>query len=75
MSSKSGLDTARFGRLLLLIGFVTATSLLTSAQVLPNDLFSVAVVAIGSIALVTAIIGFLIAAGATYDEQMSASGR
>ena len=75
MSSDDGLDTARFGRLLLLIGFVTAVSLLTSAQVLPSDLFSVAVVAIGSVALVTAIIGFLIAAGATYDDQMKASGR
>ncbi|WP_050024193.1 MULTISPECIES: hypothetical protein [Halorubrum] len=75
MSSDDGLDTARFGRLLLLIGGVTAVSLLTSARVLPNDLFSIAVVAIGSIAVVTAIIGFLIAAGATYDDQMAASGR
>jgi hypothetical protein len=75
MSGDDGLDTARLGRLLLLIGFVTAVSLLTSAQVLPSDLFSVAVVAIGSVALVTAIIGFLIAAGATYDEQVAASDR
>ena len=75
MSSDSGIDTGRFGRLLLLIGFVTAVSLLMSARVLPGDLFSVAVVAIGSIALVTAIIGFLIAAGATYDDQVNASGR
>jgi hypothetical protein len=70
MSSESGLDVARFGRLITLIGFVTAVSLLTSARVLPGDLFSVAVVAIGSIALVTAITGFLIAAGQTYDEQV-----
>jgi hypothetical protein len=69
MSSESGLNVARFGRLITLIGFVTAVSLLTSARVLPGDLFSVAVVAIGSIALVTAITGFLIAAGQTYDEQ------
>jgi hypothetical protein len=70
MSSESGLNVARFGRLITLIGFVTAVSLLTSARVLPGDLFSVAVVAIGSIALVTAITGFLIAAGQTYDEQV-----
>lgn len=70
MSSEDGLDVARLGRLLTLIAFVTAVSLLTSARVLPGDLFSIAVVAIGSIALVTAIIGFLIAAGATYDEQV-----
>ena len=75
MSSDDGLDIARFGRLLLLIGFVTAVSLLTSARVLTSDLFSVAVVAIGSIALVTAIIGFLIAAGATYDDQVAESSR
>ena len=70
MSTESGLDTGRLGRLLTLIAFVTAVSLLTSAQVLGEELFSIAVVAIGSIALVTAIIGFLIAAGATYDEQV-----
>ena len=70
MSSNTGLDVARLARLLTLIAFVTAVSLLTSARVLPGDLFSIAVVAIGSIALVTAIIGFLIAAGATYDEQV-----
>ncbi|MBP1921298.1 putative effector of murein hydrolase LrgA (UPF0299 family) [Halorubrum alkaliphilum] len=70
MSSENGLDVGRLGRLLTLIAFVTAVSLLTSAQVLAEELFSIAVVAIGSIALVTAIIGFLIAAGATYDEQV-----
>jgi len=66
---EGGFDTGRLGRLLGLIGFVTAVSLLTSAQVLPSDLFSIAVVAIGSVALVTAITGFLIAGAATYDEQ------
>ncbi len=64
-----GFDTGRLGRLLALIGFVTAVSLLTSAQILPSELFSIAVVAIGSVALVTAITGFLIAGAATYDEQ------
>jgi putative effector of murein hydrolase LrgA (UPF0299 family) len=69
MSSERGFDVARLGRLLALIGFVTAVSLLTSARVLPGELFSVAVVAIGSIALVTAITGFLIAAGETYEKR------
>ena len=64
----SGLDTGRFGRLLGLIAAVTAISLLTSAQILSGTLFSVAVVAVGTIALVTAIVGFLIAMGASYDE-------
>ncbi len=67
--SEGSFDRGRFGRLLALIGFVTAVSLLTSAQVLPSALFSLAVVAVGSIAVVTAIIGFLIAGAATYDEQ------
>ncbi|MFA9426308.1 hypothetical protein [Natronorubrum sp. A-ect3] len=67
--SDSGLDTGRFGRLLALIAAVTAVSLLTSAQVLGGELFSVAVVAVGAIAVITAIIGFLIALGASYDES------
>ncbi len=64
-----GFDAGRFGRLLGLIAAVTAISLLTSAQVLSGAILSVAVVAVGAIALVTAIIGFLIALGAAYDES------
>ena len=66
-----GFDTGRFGRLLGLIAAVTAVSLLTSAQVLPGAVLSIAVVALGSIALVTAIIGFFIALGASYDENQA----
>ena len=65
--SEGDFDTARFGRLLALIAAVTAVSLLTSAQVLSGALFSIGVVAVGAIALVTAIVGFLIALGASYD--------
>ncbi|WP_306052497.1 hypothetical protein [Natronococcus wangiae] len=65
-----GLDTGRLARLLTLIAAVTAVSLLTSAQVLTGALFSIAVVAVGSVALVTAIVGFLIALGTTYDASM-----
>ncbi|RKD97968.1 hypothetical protein [Halopiger aswanensis] len=64
-----GFDTGRFGRLLGLIATVTAVSLLTAAQVLGGSILPVAIVAVGSIALVTAIIGFLIALGASYDES------
>ncbi|MES3162065.1 MAG: hypothetical protein PPP55_10945 [Halorubrum sp.] len=74
-ANDGGFDTGRFGRLIALIGFVTAVSLLTSARVLPSELFSIAVVAIGSVALVTAITGFLIAGAATYDEQTRAAER
>ena len=67
--SDEGFDTGRFGRLLGLIAAVTAVSLLTSAQVLGGDLLPIAVVAVGAIAVVTAIIGFLIALGSSYDES------
>ncbi|MDQ2049507.1 hypothetical protein RBH26_03325 [Natronolimnohabitans sp. A-GB9] len=67
--SNSGFDTGRFGRLLALIAAVTAVSLLTSARVLGGELLSVAVVAVGAIAVITAIIGFLIALGASYDAS------
>ncbi|GAB3024757.1 hypothetical protein [Natronobiforma cellulositropha] len=63
-----GLDTGRLGRLLALIAAVTAVALLTSASVLSGVLLSTAVVAVGAIALVTAIVGFLIALGGAYDE-------
>lgn len=59
--SGSGLNTSRLVRLLTLIAFVTAVFLLTAAQVLSDALFSIAVVAVGSVALVTAILGFVIA--------------
>lgn len=64
-----GIEVGRFGRLLSLVAAVTAISLLTSAQVLTGPIFSVAVVAIGAIAVVTAIVGFLIALGDSYDES------
>ena len=66
-----GVGSGRFGRLLALIAAVTAVALLTSAQVLSGDLFRIGVVAVGSVAVVTAIIGFLIALGASYDAGQS----
>ena len=62
-----GLDPGRFGRLLSLIGVVTAIALLTSAQALSGRVFSVVVVFVGAVALITAIVGVLIAFGASYD--------
>ncbi|MFP8889693.1 hypothetical protein ACLI4U_07970 [Natrialbaceae archaeon A-CW2] len=64
-----GFDTGRFGRLLALIAAVTAVALLTSAQALPGSILPIAVVAVGAIAVVTAITGFLIALGASYDDS------
>lgn len=67
--SADGFDTGRFGRLLTLIAVVTAIALLTSAQALPGSILPFAFVAVGAIAVVTAITGFLIALGAAYDES------
>ena len=66
---RDGFDTGRFGRLLGLIGVVTGVSLLISAQVLGGALLSIAIVAVGTIGLITAMVGFLIALGASYDES------
>jgi hypothetical protein len=67
--SDAGLDTGRLGRTLVLIAFVTAVFLLTGASVLDGVLFQVAVFAIGGVALVTAITGFVIAVASVADTQ------
>ncbi|MDY6779186.1 MAG: hypothetical protein SV760_01280 [Halobacteria archaeon] len=70
--NQQGINTSRLARLYTLIGLVTAVFLFTSANVIKSDvLFSVAVFAIGSVALVTAIIGFLIAAASSFDTEES----
>lgn len=65
--TSGGLDSGRIGRLLVLVATVTAITLLSSAAVLPGELLAVGVVAIGAIAVITAMIGFLIALGASFD--------
>ncbi|ELY74067.1 hypothetical protein [Natrinema pallidum] len=62
-----GLDTGRLARLLTLIAAVTAVSLLVSGQVLSGSVASIGAIAIGVVALVTAMVGFLIAMGSSYD--------
>ncbi|SEP81109.1 hypothetical protein [Natrinema salaciae] len=62
-----GLDTGRLGRLVTLIAGVTAASLLVSGEVLSGTLASIGAVAIGVVALVTAMVGFLIAMGSSFD--------
>lgn len=63
MSSEPGIDLGRFGRTLALIGFVTAAFLLLIANRLEGDVFQIGSVAIGVVALITAMVGFFIAAG------------
>lgn len=68
MSSDAGLDLGRLGRTLALIGFVTAVFLILTSARLEGAAFQIGAVAIGTMALVTAMIGFLIAVGSTYDS-------
>jgi uncharacterized membrane protein len=70
MSGESGVgvDTGRLARTMALIAIVTAVSLLLLANRLSGQLFQVGAVAVGSVGVITAIISFLIAAGAYYDE-------
>ena len=68
MSTESSLDRDRLARMLTLIVFVTAVSLFVLADRLTGELFQIGAVAIGAVAFLTAITGFLIAAGSYYDE-------
>ncbi|MCQ4333443.1 hypothetical protein KM295_08110 [Natronomonas sp. F2-12] len=67
MSTDPGIDSFRFGRILLLISVVTAVFLVLSADRLEGEAFQIGAFAIGTVAVVTAIIGFLIAVGSAVD--------
>ncbi len=71
MSNKGGFDRARLARTLTLIVFVTAVSLFVLADRLSVDdqIFQIGVVAIGAVAIVTAIIGFLVAVESAFEES------
>jgi hypothetical protein len=64
-ASDSSLDTGRLLRLLVLIAAVSAVFLLTAREVVSGTLFSIAVVVIGAVALLTSITGFLISAASS----------
>jgi len=68
MSSNAGLNTGRLARTLTLILFVTAVFVVLAAQQLEGVVFQIGVFAIGAVGFITAIVTFLIAAGAYYDE-------
>lgn len=70
MSTDSGFDRGRLARILTLIVFVTAVSLFVLATRLDvgGTQFQVGVVAIGAVAVVTAITGFLIAVESAFEE-------
>ena len=64
-----GLDTGRLARLLTLIALVTSISLFVAGEVLAGVLAPVGTVAIAAVALVTAMVGFLIAMSSAYDAS------
>jgi len=64
----TGIDMGRFGRTLGLVGFVTAVFMLLTANRLGGDLAQVGFVAIGTVAFITAVVGFFVAAGSAFDE-------
>ncbi|WP_236608605.1 hypothetical protein [Salinarchaeum sp. Harcht-Bsk1] len=68
MSDEPAFDVGRLARILTLIAVVTAIFLLTASWQLEGATLQVGAVAIGAVAVVTAITGFLIAGGAAYDE-------
>jgi hypothetical protein len=67
VSSDPGIDNGRFGRILGLVGFVTAVFLLLTANRLSTDLFQIGAVAIGTVAFITAMVGFFIAGGSALE--------
>lgn len=69
MSDEPGIDTGRFGRILVLVGFVTTVFLFLTASRLSGDTFRIGAAAIATVGLVTAIIGFLVAAGSAVDAS------
>ncbi len=63
------LPIGRFGRLIALVAFVTAVFLFISAQTLSGRLFQIAVVVVGSIAVITASTGFLISVASYVGDE------
>jgi hypothetical protein len=66
--SDSGLDVGRLARALTLITAVTATFALIAARRLDGELLQIGSVAIGTVALVTAITCFLIAVVSSLED-------
>ncbi len=60
-------DTARLGRTLVLIGFVTAVFLLITVRRLDGQALQMGVVGVATVAFVTALVGFLIAAASAFE--------
>jgi|AntRauTorcE11898_2_1112593.scaffolds.fasta_scaffold00072_46 VIT1/CCC1 family predicted Fe2+/Mn2+ transporter len=65
---EDSLPLGRFGRLIALIAFVTGVFLLTATRVLTAELQAIAVVFIGSVGMVTAMVAFLISMASYVDE-------
>jgi len=63
---REGFDAGRFGRLLALIAGVPAVSMLVATRRLPGDALAVVAIDIATVAGITATVGVLIAAQASF---------
>lgn len=68
VNANAGIGWGRLGRTLGLIGFVSAVFLFLTVNRFEGELLRIGVVAIGSVAVVTAITGFIIALGQAVDK-------
>lgn len=64
--TSDGFDVGRLARLLVLITVVTAVFVLTAANRFEGQLLQVSIFAIGTVSVLTAIIGVLIAGSSAY---------
>jgi hypothetical protein len=67
VSSDRSFDTGRFARTLTLILFVTVVFLFLATERLSGELFQIGAVVLGTVAVVSAIISFLIATTSAYE--------
>jgi hypothetical protein len=72
MSDEAAFDVGRLARALALITAVTAVFALIAARRLEGELLQIGSVAIGTVALITAITCFLIAFASAFDEPLAA---
>jgi len=67
VSSEPGFGLGRFSRTLSLISFVTAVFLFLTVNRFDGVALRIGMVAIGTVAVLTAMIGFIIAAGSAVE--------
>ncbi|WP_232702341.1 hypothetical protein [Halobacterium wangiae] len=62
------LPVGRFGRILVLIAFVSGVFVLSAMVALPSELESLATVFVGAVAMVTVMVAFLVSVAGYVEE-------